>query len=182
VQIDDKVELRRADFENKFDEAQQMIIDALFVNQNAFVEIFVVLNKVSEFFVGKQCQMSRREIFFQRAQCGRHQHQIAQVHQIYHENFHKHSPKIFCRFIRLTLLISCRRFRDCWHNLAVMVLFPTLEQLVRGDNVRQLKRLIATAGCNVTLPKKYLPRISGGIFYLKVVREFQSRISSCSVL
>ena len=84
--IDNQIKLFPAHAQDKLDEASKMIIPSLLINQQTFINIFIVLHQISQFFIGQQADAGLRIICPQGPQDRRGQHQVADMHEIDDEN------------------------------------------------------------------------------------------------
>ena len=86
MQIDNQIKLFPAHAQDKLEEASKMIIPSLLINQQTFINIFIVLHQIPQFFIGQQADAGLRIICPQSPQDRRGQHQVADMHEIDDEN------------------------------------------------------------------------------------------------
>ena len=86
MQVDDQIVSLLPQPPDKPEQRTEMVIPALLVNKQAFIDVFILLDEVAELLVRKQADAGLRIIRTQGAQDRRRQHQIADMHEIDYED------------------------------------------------------------------------------------------------
>ena len=90
MQVDDQIEVPAADAQDESGKGQKMIIPAFFVDEQAFVNMLVVLYEIRELFVRQKRDARLRIIRAQRTQYRRDEHEIPNMHEIDDKNIFIH--------------------------------------------------------------------------------------------
>ena len=90
MQVDDEIKVLAPDAQDESGKGQKMVILALFVDEQAFVDMFVVLHEVRELFVCQQRDVCLRIVRAQGTQHRRHEHEIPNMHEIDDKNIFIH--------------------------------------------------------------------------------------------
>ena len=82
VQVDNKVVLMLSQTMGKAQDAEKTPVPSLLIDQQAFVDILIFLHNVREDPIREQRDACLGIIVPQRAQDGRHEHEIAEMHEV----------------------------------------------------------------------------------------------------
>lgn len=82
MEIDHEVEMAPADLVDEAQEGQQALVPAVFVDEDAFVDVLVAAHEVAERLIREQRDMRLRVIRPERPERRRHQHEVTNVHRI----------------------------------------------------------------------------------------------------
>ena len=86
VQVDDKIVFPFPQPPYKMQNPKEAVVRALLVDQQAFVDVLIFLHDVRENPIRKKGNACGGIIVPQRAQDGRHKHEIAEMHEVDNEN------------------------------------------------------------------------------------------------
>ena len=82
VQVDDEVEMLLADAADEAQKSERMIIRSLFIKQETAVDMLVADDEIGELLVREKRDARLRKVRSKRAQYGRHEHEVADVHEV----------------------------------------------------------------------------------------------------
>ena len=96
MEIDDEIVVVFPQAHRIAQDAEDAAVCALFVNQEAFVEMLVRGDDIRELLVREERDARRRVLLTQGGQHGRAEHEIAEVHEVDDENvlIRAHCPSI----------------------------------------------------------------------------------------
>lgn len=123
VEVDDEVEVARADLPDEAHEGEEALVLAVLVNEDALVEVLVAAHEVAERLVREERDVRLGVVRPQRAQGRRHEHEIADVHRVDDEDILVHE-----KFL-LDFLTSDGDGVERWHQC-----FKLLFDLLRLDD------------------------------------------------
>ena len=87
VQVDDEVEMARPDLAaDEAPESRDAIVFAVLLDEQAFVDVRIVLHELAQAFVREHRDACLRIVRAQRTQHRRHEHEIADMHEVDDEN------------------------------------------------------------------------------------------------
>ena len=90
VQVDDQIVFLLPQSPDEPEQRAEMVVLALLVDKQAFVNIFILLDEIAELLVREQADAGLRIVRAQSAQDRRRQHQIADMHEIDYEDIMIH--------------------------------------------------------------------------------------------
>ena len=82
VQVDDEVEMLAANAADKAQKSERMIIRSLLVEQKTAVDMLVADDEIGELLVCEKRDARLREVRPKRPEDGRHEHEVADVHEV----------------------------------------------------------------------------------------------------
>ena len=86
VQVDDEIVFPFPQAARKAQDAEEAPVTPLLVDQQTFIDVCIFLHDVRENPIRKECNACGGIIMPQRAQDGRHKHEIAEMHEVDNEN------------------------------------------------------------------------------------------------
>lgn len=110
VEVDDEVEVARADFPDEAHEGEEALVLAVLVDEDALVEVLVTAHEVAERLVRQERDVRLGIVRPQRAQGRRHEHEVADVHRVDDEDILVH------RNFLLDFLTSDGDGIERWHE------------------------------------------------------------------
>ena len=85
MEINHQIKLFLSYAPNVFNKGRQAVIPALLVNQQAFINMPVILHQICQLLICQQGNPCLGIVGAQGSQHRRHQHQVTDVHQVYHQ-------------------------------------------------------------------------------------------------
>lgn len=90
VEVDDEVEVARADLPDEAHEGEEALVPAVLVDEDALIEVLIAAHEVAERLVRQERDVRLGVVRPQRAQGRRHEHEVADVHRVDDEDILVH--------------------------------------------------------------------------------------------
>lgn len=82
VKVDDQIEMALANLTDEAQECPKAFVPAVFIDEDAFVDVLVAAHEIAERLVCEQGDMCLRIVRPERPECRCHQHEVTNVHRI----------------------------------------------------------------------------------------------------
>ena len=110
VEIDDEVVFFFPQLHRKAEDTEEAVVLPFFIDEETAIDMPVLAHDVGEQEVGEEGDARGGVIVPKRAQDGRHEHEVAEVHEVDDEDVFVHAPSVLCLHI-IQLHIFCHRVK-----------------------------------------------------------------------
>ena len=110
VEIDDEVVFFFPQLHRKAEDTEEAVVLPFFIDEETAIDMPVLAHDVGEQKVGEEGDARGGVIVPERAQDGRHEHEVAEVHEVDDEDVFVHAPSVLCLHI-IQLHIFCHRVK-----------------------------------------------------------------------